>query len=431
MSRGIQKRTVCRICGARDVRRFLHLPRMPLTDEFVTAAGRGSEFVADLDVFFCVACATVQTLHDVEAGDYYRAYRYTVSRSTLARQFMQELADASFRRFRLQPGDRVLEIGSGDGYQLACFQRLGARVLGFEPSAELVTASRAAGVDALPCLFTPETAARVPPELRPAQLVLLTYTFDHLRDPLACLAAIRSLLDPQRGVLVLEVHDLGEIIARREFCLFEHEHTIYLHVGSLSRLLARGGFQLVATELLAAPRRRANSLLVAAVPGSEVSQASGWAGVSRCGADAALRCVPANDTAAQALDDWTTYAHLAEHIERAATHLRQTVRRWRRAGRRVVGYGAGGRGVMTLAVARLTSDDLDFVCDANPALHGLYTPVTHVPIVAPTRLLTESVDDVIVFSYGYLDEIRTAYAGLAQRGGRFVSLLDLLTCAPS
>jgi len=430
MSRGVQKRTACRVCGARDVRRFLHLPDMPLTDEFVTADGRGSEFVADLDVFFCAACATVQTLHDVEAGDYYRAYRYTVSRSTLAQQFMQELAEATCQRFGLQPGDRVLEIGSGDGYQLACFQRRGARVLGFEPSAVLVAASRTCGVDALPYLFTPETAARVPPEFRPVQAVLLTYTFDHLRDPVDCLRAIRSLLDPARGVLVIEVHDLAQIVARCEFCLFEHEHTVYLHAGSMRRLLRGAGFEVVTTELLPASRRRANSLLVAAVPVAR-SQHSSAANVSDHNARADRPVVPAPDGGVEPLDDGTTYAKLAEQIERAATHLRDTVRQWRRAGRRVAGYGAGGRGVMTLAVAHLTSDDLDFVCDANPALHGLYTPVSHIPIVPPTRLLTEDVDDVIVFSYGYLDEIRSAYAPLVQRGGRFISLLDLLTCAPS
>ena len=109
----INTRATCRLCGAAELKRFLHFANLPFTDEFVTAERRGQEFAADLDVYFCPACKTAQTLHDVEVTDYYRDYGYTVSGSAFARSFMQKLAEETFRRFNLQAGDRVLEIGSG------------------------------------------------------------------------------------------------------------------------------------------------------------------------------------------------------------------------------------------------------------------------------------------------------------------------------
>ena len=74
------------------------------------------------------------------------------------------------------------------------------------------------------------------------------------------------MLEPRRGVLVIEVHDLEQIMARRETCLFEHEHSIYLTSDSFARLLDRAGFELLTTELLPAGERRGNSLLVVAAP---------------------------------------------------------------------------------------------------------------------------------------------------------------------
>ena len=410
MKTRIHTRTTCRLCGADNLRRFLHLPNLPFTDEFVTAEQRGREFAADLDVFFCPACRSAQTLHDVEAHDYYRAYGYTVSASPFAQQFMTRLAEATRDRFALQPGDNVLEVGSGDGFQLACFQQLEANVLGFEPSDVLCEASQARGVPVQPGLFTAETAGKVPAELRPAHVMLLAYTFDHLPEPRAFLDAVRPLLDPQRGVLIIEVHDLEQIIARRETCLFEHEHTIYLHRGSMRRLLEQAGFKLLTADLLPATQRRGNSLLIAAAPQTTIHAADERATAGE----------------RNPLDDWPVYAEFAAQAEQSFERLRAHVGTQRAQGRRVAGYGAGGRGVMTLAMAGLTAADVAFLCDRNTGCHGRYTPVTHIPVVPPEQLATEPIDEVVVFSYGYMDEIRAAGRAVEERGGRFVSLLDLL-----
>lgn len=42
----------------------------------------------------------------------------------------------------VQPGDKVLEIGSGTGYVTACLCRLGGQVIGIEPDASLAAAAR-------------------------------------------------------------------------------------------------------------------------------------------------------------------------------------------------------------------------------------------------------------------------------------------------
>ena len=118
--------------------------------------------------------------------------------------------------------------------------------------------SRDAGVPVAECLFTAGTVTEIPAEMQPADVVVLTYTFDHLPDPLEFLEAVRTVLEPRRGVLVIEVHDLEQIVERRETCLFEHEHSIYLTSDSFRRLLHRAGFELLTTHLLdPAPRQLA------------------------------------------------------------------------------------------------------------------------------------------------------------------------------
>lgn len=415
----IHKRETCRACGARDLREFLAFDRLPFTDDFVApGSAPDSEFRHRLGINWCAECSTVQTREDVDVSEYYRDYRYTVAGSPFAMQFMNRLAESTMTRFGMQQNDVVLEIGSGDGEQLAAFQRRGCRVLGFEPSEDLTRASHASGVPALQCLFDGESAVLIPADMRPAHAVVLTYTFDHLPDPVPFLQAVHNVLDAKRGVLIVEIHHLGDIVSRAETCLFEHEHSIYLTPLTVSRMLARAGFTLLSTALLPDAERRGNSLLFAAAPIGTNLEAD-------------------ESVTPQALAKWnefdkvSTYTDFAVDAGARLGALRDYVREARAAGKRIAGYGAGGRGVLTIAQAGLTADDIEYVCDGNTAFHGKLMPASRVPVVAPTHLRAEPVDEVIVFSYGYLAEIRRSQADLEASGVKFTSLLELLACATS
>ncbi|MGV3710339.1 MAG: class I SAM-dependent methyltransferase [Gemmatimonas sp.] len=415
----IHQRAACRACDATGLHEFLAFDRLPFTDDFVAPnSAADSEFRHRLGISWCPACATVQTREDVDVSEYYRDYRYTVAGSPFAMQFMDRLAQTTIERFGLRKDDVVLEIGSGDGEQLAAFQRRGCRVLGFEPSADLTAASHASAVPALQCLFDAESASLIPADMRPAQAVVLTYTFDHLPDPVPFLKAVHDVLDAKRGVLIVEIHHLGDIVSRAETCLFEHEHSIYLTPLTVSRMLARAGFTLLSTTLLPDQERRGNSLLFAAAPMGTTQMADESAS-------------PSALSVWDAFDNVTTYTDFAADAKARLGALREYVRDARAAGKRIAGYGAGGRGVLTIAQAGLTADDIEYVCDGNTAFHGKLMPASRVPVMPPSHLRESPVDEVIVFSYGYLAEIRRSQADLEASGVKFTSLLDLLACATS
>jgi hypothetical protein len=406
----ITQRSACRFCGSKDVRRFLHFPDIPFFDEVIPAERLGQEFLATMDVFWCADCRSVQSQHDVNASSYYTDYQYVASDSAFIREFMQRLASEAFSRFAMQPGDHVIEVGSADGYQLACFQQLGAKGLGFEAAENLCALSRQRGVAVTTELFTGESLHRIPQEFIPAQAFILLHTFDHLLDPIPFLDTLRSVLDPVRGILILEVHDLAEIICRRETSLFGHEHVSFLHLASMQRLLESRGFVLLDANFIPEEMRRGNSMLIAA-------------GLKGCRHQPRVE-IRAADYAW--LDDWATYQRFEKVVQDAFRKLRETIRGKVAAGAKIAGYGAWGRGVTTLAMAELTAADLIYVCDRNPFLHGKFTPGSRIPIASPDRILADMPDEVIVFNYGYIAEIRKQLASYTDAGGRLISVLELL-----
>lgn len=410
MKCNIHYRERCRVCGSRNLREFIKFTKIPFTDELIDFRHFGQEFSADLGLFWCEECRIVQTQHDVDVNEYYRAYSYTVSSSTFAQKFMQRLAQETVRRFKLFSGDIVIEIGSGDGFQLGCFQTLGMRVFGFEPSKELSSHAQDIGISTSQTLFNCESIDQIPANMRPAQVVLLTYTFDHLPDPRSFLNLINRVLDPDRGLLIIEVHDLAKIVARREVCLFEHEHSIYLTALTMQRLLKSCNFRLLCTDLLPESERRGNSLLVVAAPKSNSYHLDTFT-------------LSPQDSI---FEQWKCFEQFSNEVRRGVDRFRDYLHRKQQTGIRVAGYGAGGRGVITLAMAGISSSEMIYLCDQNIAFHGLFTPVTHIPIVNPDHVYLEPVSELVVFSYSYFDEIKQHFQRFIENGGRLTSILELI-----
>ena len=70
----------------------------------------------------------------------------------------------------------------------------------------------------------------------------------------------------------------------------------------------------------------------------------------------------------------------------------------------LVGYGAGGRGVMTLAQLKY-SNYFEALLDISYSNSELYTPLTAIPVVGPEKFEEYNSAEVLVFSFGYFDEI--------------------------
>ena len=63
--------------------------------------------------------------------------------------------------------------------------------------------------------------------------------------------------------------------------------------------------------------------------------------------------------------------------------------------------------------------------DMNSAFYGLYTPVSHVPVVDSRQPLSFSVDELPVSSPAYFGEIAAGPAHLCAEGRQLTSLLGV------
>ena len=399
----------CRTCGSGNISKFLTLPDMPFTDDFVTPQQFGEEFKADIGVYVCGDCMCAQTQHDVDVRDYYEDYHYSVGASPTVARFVKVLVDnlkAAYLVDKVRP--KVLEVGSGDGQQLVAFKDAGCDVLGYEPSLVLCEIAESKGVRTVQGLFGADSINNLPAEFQKVDVVMLSYTFDHLPRPREFLTACHSILDGHTGLLVVEVHDLEKIVERKEYCLFEHEHSIYLTERTATNLCRMENFELINFDLVPEQDRRGNSLIFVATPASSQFASN-----------------PAQPRTPPEFGQRTFYGSVERDILKGIRNLDDFARKKTEGGNTLAGYGAGGRGVMTLAAMK-EARRFAYLADRNPKRSGLLVPKSGVPLVGIEELIKTRADNVLVFSFGYMREIGEALRAIGYRDEQLHSLLDVL-----
>ena len=111
---------------------------------------------------------------------------------------------------------------------------------------------------------------------------------------------------------------------------------------------------------------------------------------------------------------------LRERARNIKRDLHETLATFKRKGQRVAGYGAPAKGNTLLGFLEIGPELLPYIVDRSPLKQGLYTPGTHIPVVAPERLLADQPDYVLLLAWNFVDEILAQQAEYIKRGGRFM-----------
>ena len=390
---------ICRACRCALLTPAVLLERMPLTDDFISVENMGrKEYLSDIRIFECQQCGLVQNPADFDHEGYYQDYQYSSGHSAFVQSFMKQYAEVvcdAFKQLHHKHPTAVLEIGSGDGEQLKQFKLLSVpRVLGIEPSEFLAQIASESGIPTQVDLFGVHTKDKL---IETFDVCLSSYTLDHVRSPNEYLQTAHALLN-DGGILTFEIHNLEKIIERTEYCLFEHEHTIYLTPGTAISLIQAQGFEIVSINPISSKRVRGNSLIVIA---KKISK--------QICTDAARKqiCNPA----LRDLDD-----RIRATVVRIDTWIESLP-----VGTELVGFGAGGRGVMTLASLN-SSKRFRALFDSNYVSNRYLTPKTRIPIVGPDGWHDFVDAYCLVFSFGYLNEIKDQLTKIGFHSDKIFSL---------
>ena len=391
----------CRVCKGMDLTRILSLGEHPPVDNFIDVEHINDEKRYPLDVYFCGTCNLVQLL-DVVAEEklFHGDYAYFSSASKPLVDHFRSYAD-DLQKENLTEGDLVVDIGSNDGILLQNFLEK-YRVLGIEPSGNVAEAARKKGIETTDGFFTVEMAKKIVETHGKAKVVSANNVFAHIDNLDEIVRGVQELLTDD-GVFVSESHYLLDLVEKLEFDTVYHEHLCYYSVKPLQRLFER--FDMEVSDV-----RRVD------VHGGSIRvyarKKSGAVALSV----QELLTLEAN----AGLHTLERFDSFQKDVEAVRDTLVTLVRRFRAEGKVVTAYGAPAKGNTLLNFCEFTADDLKYVTDTTSYKIGLLTPGSHIPVVSPDILRTETPDYILLLAWNYRDFILEKEKELRERGAQFI-----------
>ncbi len=371
----------CRLCGARLHRTLLDLGPLPLANRTL-AAGANDDTPYRLHVRQCDTCTLVQ-VDDVAPPEWVAA-PFVSSRLAASRPRISRYAETMRKRLRLNEDSLVIQVGGTGDTLSRHFQAAGIPVLEIPPAPA----------------FNTETAMQVAVRQGRADFVVAKDVLQHAPDLFDFAAGLASLLRPN-GVLGLQVPHLLSVMQKLQFDAFRHDAYTYMSLRVLEHVLRAVGLRVFDAE--AVPDQGGSIRIHAChAVGPYVARSS-------------LKAMRSAECFAE-LDRRDFYSGFGERVAVAREDIRSFLRTRTAAGRRVAAYGAAPRGSTLLNCCDMTTNEIAYVADPDPAKDGRLMPGCRIPIVTLEVLMADPPDDIVILPWPDVAELAMELTPLRQAG---------------
>jgi 2-polyprenyl-3-methyl-5-hydroxy-6-metoxy-1,4-benzoquinol methylase len=378
----------------------------PLCESYVSRENLNRmEAFYPLHVYVCERCFLVQLEEYVSPQEIFSEYAYFSSYADSWVEHMRRYADMIVDRLALGAASLVVEVASNDGYLLQHFVKKGVPVLGIEPAANVARVALDKGIPTLVQFFGEQTARDLAAAGKQADLICGANVLAQVPRPNDFVRGLQVLLKPG-GVVTIEFPHVLRLMQENQFDTIYHEHFSYFSFASAEAIFAAQELTLFDVEELPT---HGGSLRVYARHATDASKpvSSRVDALRRREIEAGLLQL-------------ATYARFAEQVKETKRKLLDFLIAAKRAGKRIVGYGAPGKGNTLLNYCGVGTDFIDFTVDRSSYKQGKWLPGTRIPIHHPDRIREVRPDYVLILPWNFKDEIVQQMSFIREWGGRFV-----------
>lgn len=397
------RRRTCRVCGGKGLSLYLNLGKMPLAGNFLRKGEIGNEENYPLKIYKCSKCNLLQVVHVVDPDILFKNYKY--SSSIGLKHYFSNYAKGLFKENLIHRSDFIVEIGSNDGVFLEPLMKLGAKVIGVEPSANISRMALAKGVKTINNYFSESVASMILSKHGPADVITASNVMAHIDDLDSIVRGIKLLLG-ENGFFVMEAHYLPKLITKNQYDFFYNEHLCYFSLSNIHSLFKRFGMEVwdaMFTDLHGGTIRvfiKNNTNTFYKIK------------------PAVFKILKSENSPAfkKNLKDYP------EKVFQKINKFKADLLKIRENNEKIVGYGASGRANTILNSAEIDTNTIEYIVDDSPLRAGKYMPGSHIPIKVPSYLLKDKkIKYCLLLAYTYKDQILIKLKHFIKRGGKIIS----------
>jgi len=400
--------TACRICGNQRLIPLLSLGEQRLSGVF-PAPHAPQPSVSPLELIKCdgaadgEACGLVQLKQSANIEEMYGAtYGYHSSLSPTMVGHLKEKADHLMRFVALKSGDVVLDIGCNDGTLLNCFGDRGLARVGIDPSSKKFAANFQDDIQVIDAFFSADRVRTIIGDRSCRVITSIAMLYD-IEDPMEFMRQIRSLL-ARDGVWAFEQSYLPLMLTNLTYDQICHEHVTYLGLRQIQWMAERTGLRILDVSF-----NHVNGGSFYVIAGRDDS--------SFAPTHERIQRILQAEAPLSTLEPFTRFrSRVLSHRD----DVRHFLRLAKEAGKTVYGYGASTKGNIVLNFCGVRPEDLTAICDRNVEKHGLVTPGTNIPIIAPDDMRRANPEYLLVLIWHFRREVIEDEREYLMRGGTLV-----------
>ena len=373
----------CPSCGANAISLFYETKQVPV-HSVILHHTRGEALAypkGNIHLGFCSSCGFISnTVFDPSVHEYESEYESTQAFSPTFNTFHRTLAADLVKKYGLY-AKNIVEIGCGQGEFLQLLCEIGNNQgIGFDPA---YIGPPQIQTDSYKINFIPDFYSQKYTHIK-GDFFCCKMTLEHIHNTHEFVTTVRQAIGEQdSAVIFFQVPNARYVFGDFAFWDIYYEHCSYFTLGSLARLFRRAGFEVM--DL--------------------------WKGYDDQYIMIEARPVNAQTSEALLLEDGLE--DVTREVQDFTRLVPQKIQAWkeyfqgtRQAGRKVVLWGGGSKGVTFLSTLNLSLEDIEFAVDVNPRKNNTFLAGSGQKVVSPGFLTTYQPDVVVVMNPIYREEIR-------------------------
>jgi len=384
----------------------MSLTPTPPGNDFLSKEELGrDEPVYPLDLYFCENCNHVQLGHVVDPQVLYQKnYTYVSAASSHFVNHLRVYAEDMSTRFGLRPGDLVADIGSNDGTCLQFFKDKGLKVVGVDPAMKIAKKATETGIETVADFFCYDLAVSLREKYGPARYITSHNACAHIDNLEDVVKGVEFWLDA-KGVFVLEVGYLVDVYCNTWFDTIYHEHVDYHTVAPFENLFARVDMEVVSVQRIE-PQGGSIRIMVQKIGGNYQRDNS---------VDELITLEHE-----LGLDNIESLHKFDNKIKAISRKLHELLNSLKGFDKSIAGFGAPTKATTLMGHFGLDGNVLDFIVDDNPLKQGLFTPITHIPVLSTEALYESKPDYVLILAWNFAEPIMKMHQKYGEEGGHFI-----------
>ena len=404
----ITKNTNCRICNSENLEKFLDLGEVGLVSNFIKKEDiKKNELIPKLNVYICKNCWLAQIIDILNPEELFlKDYPYYTGYITTMIDHFDDHAQDITTRFNLDQNSLVVDIGGNDGVFLNGFKKLKKNInlLCVDPAPDIVNHTRKKDIDVFNNFFGEKNADVIKEKYGAADVILSTNTFAHIDNIHDFMKGVKKLLKKD-GVFIFENPYIVDILEKLQFDTMYYDHVSNFGIYPLNILFSQ--FDMTICDVKRT-EVHGGSILVFVKNNTNLKKFTN---------------MPEELVALEKsmhLNTITPYTNFSSKVKKLRSEIMNGLRKIKEDKKRIVGYGASARGNTTLCYCNIDTTIIDYIADKNELKQNRYTPLTHIPILNPEKILEDMPDYVLIIAWNFSDEIILQLDEYKKRGGKFI-----------